>query len=98
MPTNGRVLDYIAIKSPSGITKKITLNSRMHNIRMGTTRENPTLVHVNNKGTGLSSYPRSPIRSFASHFFESIFKLATSKIAFFYLVSVAEQTSLSLSQ
>ena len=39
----------------SGELKIHTLKNRMHSIRMVTTRENPTLVHVNNKSTRLSS-------------------------------------------
>ena len=59
-------------------------------------RENLTLVHGNNKGAGLYSYPRSPISTFVVHLLESIIsELASCKISFL-LVCVAEQTGLSL--
>ena len=65
---------------------------------MGPTRKNLTLVHANNKGSGLYSYPRSLISTFIVCLLESIIsKLASCKISF-QLVSVAEKTGLSLAQ
>ena len=55
-------------------------------------------MHANNKGAGLYSYPRSLISAFIVRLLESIIsKLASCKISF-YLVSVAEQTGLGLTQ
>ena len=61
-------------------------------------QENLTLVHAGNKGACLYSYPRSLISAFIVGLLESIiFKYASFKISF-YLVSVTEQTGLSLTQ
>ena len=65
---------------------------------MGLDARNLKLVHVNNKGAGLYSYPRSLISAFIVRLLESIIsKLASCKISF-KLVSVADQTGLSLTQ
>ena len=54
--------------------------------------ENLTLLHVNNKGAD-----QPLISHFLIRFLENIiFKLATVVISIFYLVSVAEETGLSL--
>ena len=53
-------------------------------------------MHVNKKGAGLYSYPRSLTSAFIDRLLESIMsKLASCKISF-KLVSVAEQTGLGL--
>ena len=55
-------------------------------------------MHANNKGAGQYSYPGSLTSAFIVRLLESIIsKLASCKISF-YLVSVAEQTGLSLTQ
>ena len=47
------------------------------------TRESLIFVHANNKGSGLSSYPRSLISAFIVHLLESIIsELAYCKISF----------------
>ena len=46
------------------------------------TRESLIFVHANNKGAGLSSYPRSLISAFIDHLLESISELAYCKISF----------------
>ena len=56
---------------------------------------------MNNKGADQPAHMRSSLRSLISAFFitfseSGIPKLATSEISMFYLVSVAEQTGLSL--
>ena len=54
-------------------------------------------VSANNKGADQPVHPHSLISAFAIHFLESIIrKLATSIISIFWLVSVAEETGLSL--
>ena len=51
----------------------------------------------NNKGTDQPAHPRSLISAFVIGLLESyISRLATSKISIFKLVSVAEETGLSL--
>ena len=56
------------------------------------------MVHAKNKGADLYSYPRSLISVFIVSLLESIIsKLASCQISF-QIVSVAEQTSLSLTQ
>ena len=52
---------------------------------------------ANNKGADQPAHPRSLISAFVIHLLESIIStLATNKLSFFYLVSVAEQGGLSL--
>ena len=52
---------------------------------------------ANNKGADQPAHPRSLISAFVICLLESIIlKLATHEISFFYLVSVAEETGLSL--
>ena len=54
-----------------------------HDIKMGLDLESLTLVHANNKGAGLSSYPRSLISAFIVCLLESIIsELAYCKISF----------------
>ena len=58
---------------------------------------NLTLLHGNNKGADQPALLCSLISVFDNHCFESIVvKLATCKISIFYLITVAEQDSLSL--
>ena len=61
-------------------------------------QENLTWVHANNKGAGLSSYPRSPISAFIVCLLESIISSLASCNISFLLVFVAEQTGLSPTQ
>ena len=52
---------------------------------------------MNNKGADQSAHPRSLISAFVFRFLKSIIsKLATSEISVFQLVSVAEETALSI--
>ena len=52
---------------------------------------------ANNKGADQPAHPRSLISAFVFRLLESIiFRLATSKLSIFYLVSVAEQAGLNL--
>ena len=52
---------------------------------------------ANNTGADQPAHPRSLISAFAVRFFESsICKLATGKISFYYINSVAEETGLKL--
>ena len=52
---------------------------------------------ANNKGTDQPAHPRSLISAFVIRFLEStIYNLATSEILIFQLVSVADETGLSL--
>ena len=82
VPTGGRVLDFIAFM-PWALLKFTHWTTGCKILRMDMTRENPTLVNVNNKGTCLSSKPRSLISDFTSRLLESISTLASSKISFF---------------
>ena len=53
---------------------------------------------ANNKGADQPAHPRSLISAFVIHLLESIkFKLDTSEISIFYVVSVAEQAGLGMS-
>ena len=52
---------------------------------------------ANNKGPDQPAHLRRLISTFVIHFLKSIiYRLATSKISIFYLVSVAEETGLCL--
>ena len=52
---------------------------------------------ANNKGADQPAHPHSLISAFVIHLLKSIIsRLATSEISLFYLVSVAEETCLSL--
>ena len=71
----------------------------LHKVIWASTRENLSSVFVNNKGTvnnkGADLF--SLISSFVICLLKSVIsKLATSKFYVFYLVSVAEETGLSL--
>ena len=56
----------------------------------------PGFAHI--KGADQPAHPRSLVSAFAIRLFESIIsKLATSECSIFQLVSVAEETGLSLS-
>ena len=60
-------------------------------------RENLSWGFANNTGADQPAHPRSLISTFAIHLLESIIsRLATGQISLFYLVSVAEETGLSL--
>ena len=64
----------------------------------GPGREKTCLLgFVNNKGADQPAHPHSLISAFVIHTLESnIFKLATGEFKIFYLLSVAEETGLSL--
>ena len=52
---------------------------------------------ANNKGADQPAHLRRPVSAFVIRFIESnIYRLATSDISIFWLVSVAEETGLSL--
>ena len=60
-------------------------------------QENLSSRFGNNKGADPPAHPRSLISAFVNRFLESIIsKLALSNMSLFYLVSVAEETGLSL--
>ena len=60
-------------------------------------RENLSSEVMNNTGVDHPAHPRSLISAFVIHLLErSIFKLASSKILIFQLVSEAQKTGLSL--
>ena len=64
---------------------------------MGPRRENLSSGFAITKGADQSVHTCRLISAFVNHFLESIIsKLATGEISIFYLVSVAEETSLSL--
>ena len=57
----------------------------------------PVWGFANNKGADQPAHPRSMISTFVICLLKSIIsRLATSEISLLYLVSVAEETSLSL--
>ena len=61
------------------------------------TRENLSSGFANNKGADQPGHPPSQISTFVFRLFEStISKVITSEISIFQLVSVAEETGLSL--
>ena len=66
-------------------------------ITWASTQENLSTGFANNKGTDQPAHPCSTISAFVIRHLESIIsKLSTSKISFFKLVSLAEETGLSL--
>ena len=68
-----------------------------HNIIWASTRENLLLGSANNKGADQPAHSPRLICGFVICFLENILsKLATREISILYLVSVAEETGLSL--
>ena len=66
---------------------------------LASTRERLTLLNTNNKGTDQPAHPRSLVSAFVVCFQESNkTTLATIKMSIFYLVYVAKQTGLRLTQ
>ena len=64
---------------------------------MGLVAKKKTLLHANNKDADLPAHPCSLIGIFVMRFLESIMAaFATCKDLIFQLVSVSEQTGLSL--
>ena len=68
-----------------------------HDTILASTLENLSSVFANDKGADQPAHPRSLISAYVICLLEKIiFKLATTKLSVFYLVSVAEETGLSL--
>ena len=90
---------YFIIPSQNWYHKIIT---ESHNINLHScvsTRENLSSGCANNKGANQSAHPRSLISAFVIRLLVRIIsKLATSRFPLFYLVSVAEETGLSLAE
>ena len=60
-------------------------------------QENMSSVFVSNKGADQTAHPRSLISAFVIRSLERIiYRLATSEMSIFYLVSLAEQAGLNL--
>ena len=74
-----------------------TVSEKSINTIFASTRENLSSVFANNKGADQTVHPRSLISAYVIRLLKStIAKLAANELSIFQLVSVAEQTGLSL--